>query len=88
MCRFVGLMSCSGEGHSRQFISSRLETNVNTTHTLQDAQKHNMVACVSTEGFKEKTLGKGRFERVRLNFLIQHFKSVAFCTFFCVVLGQ
>lgn len=53
MCRFVGLMSCSGEGHSHQFISSRLEKNVNTTHTLQDVHKHNTVACVSREGFKE-----------------------------------
>lgn len=54
MCRFVGLMSCSGEGHSRQFISLRLEKNVNTTHTLQDAQKHRMV----TEVFKERLWGK------------------------------
>ena len=58
MCRFVGLMSCSGEGHSRQFISSRLEKNVNTTHTLQDAPEHNMVARVSTEGFKGRLQGE------------------------------
>lgn len=65
MRRFVGLMSCSGEGHSRQFISSRLEKNVNTTRSLQDAQEHNMVVCVrvcvcrqtaSRKDFRERTL--------------------------------
>lgn len=68
MCRFVGLMSCSGEGHSCQFISFRLEKNVNTTHTLQDARGHNMVARPSTEGFKERLWEKDALDAYGLIF--------------------
>lgn len=64
-------MSCSGEGHSRQFIPLRLGKNVNMTHTLRDVQKHNMVACVSTEGFKERLLRKDALDVYSLIFLFK-----------------
>lgn len=63
-------MSCSGEGHSQQFISVRLGKNVNMTHTLSDVQKHSMVTCLLTEGFRKDSGCK------RLQFLIQDFRGV------------
>lgn len=67
MCRFVGVdVVLRGRTLSPVFFfffhsPSRLETNVNTTDTLQDAQKHEMV----TGGFKGRLWERGC---ERLNF--------------------
>lgn len=75
MCRFVGLMLGSGEGHFCQFISSRPEKNINTTHPLQGVQ------CVD-RNLQGKTLGRGSLECEQLNFSIQDLKTVVFYTLF------
>lgn len=77
MCRFVGLMLGSGEGHFCQFISSRLGKNINTTHIPTGR-----VVC-RHKSLQGKTLGRRRFGCEQLNFFNSRPRDGGFTCSFC-----